>query len=102
VELGERPSDRTRERKRIEAEQRQIRSRQRKAQQDVVDRLESEIATLEQRQTDLTAELEAPETYDQPGRAAEITRELAAAVARLKGLTLEWEAAASMLAELER
>jgi ATP-binding cassette subfamily F protein 3 len=102
LELADRPVNRGREQKRFEAEQRQIRSRQRRAQQDVVQSLETEIATLEERQTQLTAELEAPETYDQPGRAAEITRELPAVIQRLKELTVEWEAAASMLAELEK
>src|SRR5262245_22663490 len=48
--------------KRLEAEQRQARSRQRKAQQETVHRLEAEIAQLETRLSELTAELEDPST----------------------------------------
>jgi len=86
------------EQKRLEAEQRQARSRERKAQQQVVHQLEKEIQTLEARQTELTAELEKPETYEKAGRAQQINRELADVQHRLEALTPEWEAAASKLA----
>ena len=86
------------EKKRLEAEQRQARSRERKAQQQVVHQLEKEIQTLEARQTELTTELEKPETYEKAGRAQQINRELADVQHRLGALTPEWEAAASKLA----
>jgi ATP-binding cassette subfamily F protein 3 len=89
------------EQKRREAEHRQVRSRERKAQQQVVHQLEREIQTLEARQTELTAELEKPETYEKAGRAQQINRELADVQHRLEALTPEWEAAASRLAAAE-
>src|SRR5438552_7255078 len=84
--------------KRQEAERRQARSRERKAQQQVVHRLEKDIADLESRQAELTAELEKPETYEKPGAAMQINRELSAVLENLAGLTAEWEKAASRLA----
>ncbi|MGH7952449.1 MAG: ribosomal protection-like ABC-F family protein, partial [Limisphaerales bacterium] len=72
-----RPSLDRKEQKRIEAQQRQARSSQRKAEQQRVHQLEKEIQTLEARQTELTAELEKPETYGKNGRAQQINRELA-------------------------
>ena len=65
------------EQKRLEAQQRQARSGERKAQQQLVHKLEKEIQELEAKQVELTAELEKPETYEKPGRAQEINRELA-------------------------
>jgi ATP-binding cassette subfamily F protein 3 len=100
-ELADKPSNRAREQKRFEAEQRQARYQQRKAKQEIVDALEAEIAALEQRQAELTAELESANTYATPGRGAEITRELVGVVQQLTARTGEWEAAASQLAELE-
>ena len=46
-----------------------LRSRERKAQQRIVTRLENEIAELELRQTELTADLEKSETYEKSGAA---------------------------------
>jgi len=91
------PAGSRKEQKRLEAEQRQARSRERKAQQQKVHQLEKEIQTLEARQTELTAELEKPETYEKAGRAQQINRELADVQHRLEALTPEWETAASKL-----
>jgi ATP-binding cassette subfamily F protein 3 len=88
------------EQKRIEAQQRQARSGERKAQQQLVQKLEAEIQELETKQTELTSELEKPETYEKPGRAQEINRELVHVQERLAQATPEWEAAASKLAAL--
>jgi ATP-binding cassette subfamily F protein 3 len=98
---GIRPSRDRKDQKRLEAEQRQARSRGRKAQQQIVHRLEKEIAELEQRQTELTAELEKSETYEKPGAALQINRDLGAVMEDLGRLTVEWEQAASKLAELD-
>ncbi|HZV35482.1 MAG TPA: ABC-F family ATP-binding cassette domain-containing protein, partial [Verrucomicrobiae bacterium] len=98
---ADKPSFKSKEQKRLEAEQRQARSRARKEQQQFVHRLEKEIGELEQKQKELTAELEKPETYQQPGRAMEINRELIYAQERLAELTPEWEAAAHKLAGIE-
>jgi ATP-binding cassette subfamily F protein 3 len=89
------------EQKRLEAEQRQARSSKRKVQQQVVHKLEKEIGELEQKQIELTAELEKPETYEQAGRAMQINRELVEVQARLAGLNPEWEQQAARLAELD-
>ena len=88
------------EQKRLEAQQRQARSGEKKAQQQLVHKLEKEIQELEAKQTELTAELEKPETYEKPGRAQEINRELAHVQERLAAATPEWEAAESKLATI--
>ena len=99
--FADRPSVKAREQKRLEAEQRNARYRERKAQQEIVDRLEQEIHALEARQVALTAEFEKPETYANSRRAVEINRELAEVVARLHERTPQWEAEATRLAEIE-
>jgi ATP-binding cassette subfamily F protein 3 len=86
--------------KRMEAEQRQVRSRERKAQQEIVSRLESEIQQLESRVAELTTELENPATYEKPGRAVEVNRELLHAQDRLTVLNPEWEAEAGKLSAM--
>jgi len=96
-----RPALDRKEQKRLEAEQRQARSRSRKEQQQKVKQLETEIADLEARQGELTAELEKPETYEKAGAAMQINRELTDAIERLKGLTVEWERAAAKLSEAD-
>ena len=63
--------------------------------------LEKEIQKLEARQKELTAELEAPATYDKPGRAGQLNRELSDLQHRLEVLTPEWEAAEGKLATME-
>ena len=88
------------EQKRLEAEQRQARSGKRKAQQQLVHKLEKEIQELEARQTELTAELEKPETYEKSGRAVEVNRELLHAQERLAELNPTWETEAGKLAAM--
>jgi ATP-binding cassette subfamily F protein 3 len=95
------PTSRKKEQKRLEAEQRQARSRVRKAQQQIVHKLEKEIGELEQKQTELTTELEKQETYETPGRAMQINRELVEVQKRLGELNPEWEKQAAVLAELD-
>lgn len=87
------------ERKRLEAEERQERSRRRKAQQKVVDDLEQRIHDLESRQADLLGCLESP-GY-QSGRAIEINRELEQIVQQLQSLTSQWEVEAGKLVQLQ-
>jgi ATP-binding cassette subfamily F protein 3 len=93
-----RPSLDRKDQKRLEAQQRQARSGEKKAQQQKVHHLEKEIQTLEARQSELTAELERPDTYEKPGHAAHLNRELANIQHRIEVLTPEWEDAASKLA----
>lgn len=90
---------RSRDQKRFEAEARQSRSRDRRAQQQIADKLEKDIARLEQRQKELTAELEKPETYQQPGRAMTVNRELSGVTDDLAEATAKWEQAAAKLSE---
>jgi ATP-binding cassette subfamily F protein 3 len=97
--LGRSPSPR-KDQKRLEAEQRQARSRQRKAQQEIVHRLEKEIQELEARQAEIVTELESPETYEKPSRAQAINRELADVQHRLAELNPDWEREATRLAAL--
>ncbi len=102
TESADRPSIRNRELKRAEAEARQARSRERRGQQQLVQQLEREIHEFEARQAVLTAELENAETYQKPGRAMEVNRELIAILDQVKELTAQWETAASKLIELDR
>ena len=67
-----------------------------------VGRLEEQVSKLEAKQNDLTAELEAPETYTVPGRAQHLNRELTSVVDELGAATAAWEKAAGELAELEK
>jgi ATP-binding cassette subfamily F protein 3 len=79
------------EQKRIEAEQRQAVSAQRKARQQLVAKLEAEIIELETRQKEVAAELEKPETYQKPGHAMQLNRELLDIQERLKVVGQQWE-----------
>jgi ATP-binding cassette subfamily F protein 3 len=67
-----------------------------------VGHLEEAVSKLETKQNELTAELEAPETYSQPGRAQHLNRELSVVVDELTAATTAWEKAAATLAELEK
>ncbi len=67
-----------------------------------VGQLEEKVATLETKQNELTAELEAPETYASPGKAQHLNRELSVIVDQLQAATTAWETAAAKLAELEK
>jgi ATP-binding cassette, subfamily F, member 3 len=67
-----------------------------------VGHLEEKVAELEAKQNDLTAALEAPETYTSPGKAQHLNRELSVIVDQLTAATKAWEAAATKLTELEQ
>jgi ATP-binding cassette subfamily F protein 3 len=66
-----------------------------------VGRLEEEVSKLESKQNELTAALEAPETYSEPGKAQHLNRELSVVVDQLGAATAAWEKAAGELAEME-
>jgi len=102
VKVVERPTaNPKKEQKRIEAEQRQALARRRREQQNAVAALEKRIHELEQRQTELTAELEKPETYEKSGQVMQLNRELTHVTDDLHRLSAEWESAASKLTEFE-
>jgi ATP-binding cassette subfamily F protein 3 len=67
-----------------------------------VGRLEEEVSKLEAKQNELTASLEAPETYSEPGKAQHLNRELSVIVDELTAATASWEKAAGQLAALEK
>ena len=67
-----------------------------------VGKLEQQVSELEAKQAELTAALEAPETYNEPGKAQHLNRELSAIVDQVRQATEAWEQAASRLAELEK
>ena len=89
------------EQKRREAEARQARSKGRKDQQQKVYQLEKKITELEAKQKSLTEDLEKPETYENPGKAVQINRELAAVTTALETAQSDWEEAAMKLEEIE-
>ncbi len=97
----ESPAARMRAQKRLEAEHRQGRARQRRGQEQLVTRLEKEIHELEVQEGKLTLELEDPATYQTPGRAASLNREFLGLREQLEALTAEWEAAATRLTEMQ-
>ncbi|MEI8064641.1 MAG: ABC transporter C-terminal domain-containing protein, partial [Verrucomicrobiota bacterium] len=86
-----------REQKRRSSEDRQATSRERHEAQQLVTKLEAEIAKLEKSQLELTAELELPATYEKPGHAVEVNRKLTGIAEALARITPEWEAAAARL-----
>jgi ATP-binding cassette, subfamily F, member 3 len=67
-----------------------------------VGHLEEKVSQLETKQNELTADLEAPETYNSPGKAQHLNRELSALVDQLVTATKAWEVAAGKLSELEK
>jgi len=89
-----------REQKRRSSEDRQALGRERREAQQLVTKLEAEIAKLEKSQLELTAELELPATYEKPGHAVEVNRKLTGIAEALARTVPEWEAAAARLSAL--
>jgi len=87
----------TKEQKRAEAEERSARSAPLRAIKAHVTTLERTISSLEARQVEIAAELEAPETYSLPGRAQVLNRELSIVVSQLQATSAEWEREAAKL-----
>jgi ATP-binding cassette subfamily F protein 3 len=63
-----------------------------------VGKLEQRVSELEAKQSEITAALESPETYSEPGKAQHLNRELSVVVDQLQAATAEWEKAATDLA----
>jgi len=95
------PVEDRKEQKRREAAERQARSSGRKEAQQRVHQLEKRISELEMRQSEITTDLEKPETYEHGGNASILNREMRQNEIELARLTPEWEAAAAKLAELD-
>jgi ATP-binding cassette subfamily F protein 3 len=66
-----------------------------------VGQLEKAVVDLEARQAEITAELEAPETYADKGRFHHLNRELSTLVDQIAEANLAWEEAALQLEEME-
>jgi len=81
--------------KRLEAEERNARSRERKEHQHKVSTIEAQIVSLELQQKQLVAQLEDPATYGPTGNGFELNRELLGVSERLERLTREWESLAT-------
>ena len=67
-----------------------------------VGQLEKKVVDLEAKQAEITAALEAPETYADKGKFHHLNRELSTIVDQITAATTAWEQAAEKLAELER
>ncbi len=67
-----------------------------------VGQLEKAVVTLEAKQAEITAQLEAPETYADKGRFHHLNRELSTVVDEITAATAAWEEAATKLAEMEQ
>ena len=90
----------SKEQKRKEAEERQAVSAARKQAQAHLDKIEREIATLEQRHKEIVALLEAPETYQQGGDVMKLNRELIENTEKQEELNEAWEDATADVAAL--
>ncbi|MBI1842968.1 MAG: ABC-F family ATP-binding cassette domain-containing protein, partial [Verrucomicrobia bacterium] len=90
----------SKEDRRREAEDRQVKSRERRELQTRVTALEKAIHNLEAKQQSLTDELQRPETHQASGRSFEISQEMTRVGGEVQRLTKEWEAAATRLAAL--
>jgi ATP-binding cassette subfamily F protein 3 len=89
-------------RKRAEAEERQARSKGRRERQRAVEALENQIAESEKKRAALVVALEAPETYQSPGKPVEINRELTRIEETIARLTRDWEQASAQMVESEQ
>ena len=91
----------SRDQRREEARERQIRAGARKEKEKRVHDLEAEIVALESRRSLITTELEQPETYEKSGAAMTLNRELAGIEEALERLNAEWAKAGEELAEAQ-
>jgi len=82
---------RRRDARRSEAEARNVRYRERRAVEERLAPVESEIAEFETRQKELTHAQTDPAIYSDPNRSREIARELTDLEARLETLYARWE-----------
>jgi ATP-binding cassette subfamily F protein 3 len=67
-----------------------------------VGQLEKKVSELETKQAEITAALEAPETYADKGKFHHLNRELSTIVDEITAATNAWEEAATKLAEMEK
>ncbi|MSU03607.1 MAG: ABC transporter ATP-binding protein [Pedosphaera sp.] len=99
---AEKKPAKSKEEKRIEIGERQVKSKELWMWQNKVKSLEKEIADLETKQEELAMEMEKPETYAKAGVALHLNRELSTTVDELAQKTTEWEVASAKLAAIEK
>lgn len=90
----------SKEQKRAEAEARQARSRLRKEQEEVIAKWEAKVSALENRQKEIVAALENPDTYADGGKAVALNRDLLHVQEELEAVTAKWENAVEDLERL--
>ena len=91
----------SKERRRIEAEERKKRSALVKAAKGKVEKAEKDIQALETQQQALTDELEQPETYANGPRIVEINQELTMIASCLETAMSAWEQAQEALQQVQ-
>jgi ATP-binding cassette subfamily F protein 3 len=90
----------TREQKKQEARDREVRSQARKAAKNAVNKIEAEVLQLETRQKEIITELERPAAYETGGNATQLNRELQTLTANLEATSERWLSALARLEEL--
>jgi ATP-binding cassette subfamily F protein 3 len=90
----------SKEQKRREAEERQAVSAARKQAQARLNQVERDILQLENRQKEITAKLEEPQTYQDGGEAMKLNRELIENATRLEQLNEAWNDVSAEVATL--
>jgi ATP-binding cassette subfamily F protein 3 len=90
----------SKEQKRKEAEERQAVSAARKQAQAHLEKIEREIAALEQRHKEIVAQMESPETYQQGSDVMKLNRELIENTVKQEELNEAWEDATADVAAL--
>jgi ATP-binding cassette subfamily F protein 3 len=90
----------SKEQRRIEAEQRQARSRVRKDQQQLVHKIEKRISELEARKAEITIQLQDPNAYAKGGAAMQLNREFSKIESDLEHLHRQWESETTKLEAL--
>jgi ATP-binding cassette, subfamily F, member 3 len=93
VDIGNVPgsASRNKEKKRLEADARLLRSRARKELEQELSAIEERILGLEFRQKELATSLEQPEVHEDSGRAMQVNKELKSVTEELQALSPEWE-----------
>lgn len=82
----------TKEQKRKEAEERQRKAKERKKAQEKLTQVETRVATLEARQTEITEKLDDPSLYQSdPNAVVSLNRELGKLVEELEVANAQWE-----------
>ncbi len=87
-----------REQRRLDSQRRQQAARERRDIQKQIATLEGEILALELRQSELTAQLEDPASYEKPGLAMELNRQLLGVTESLERTNAEWATLAEKVA----